>query len=614
MTMATTGLSSEPVKPDRWRRSGLASQLGKASFASGLPGASSGMPGAVAGPVSRLEAVTVNLAAASLADHSDPGVAMPPPAGVVTTEDDTLAPLPSEGRPTNAERRKADLKNRKTSTAVAAAAAGLKTLPEVAILPKHGSSFSLESSVTIDWNTPIAFLDKRHIQKIEGSTAMSDSLRVRDRMVKMKTVSVALVLCLNVGVDPPDVVKPNPCARLECWYDPLSNTKALEEIGAKLQRQYETWQPRARYKQSLDPTVEDIKKLCSSLRRNAKEERVLFHYNGHGVPKPTVNGEIWVFNKNFTQYIPLSIYDLQNWMGSPSIYVYDCNNAGIIVESFKAFASQREQELDNYVATNGGSQSTGPSAAAAAAAAAAAMSHKNCIQLGACQNNEILPMNPELPADLFTSCLTTPIRIALRWFVMQNAGKLLPSINADLLDKIPGQMSDRRTMLGELNWVFTAVTDTIAWNSLPRDLFHKLFRQDLLLASLFRHFLLAERIMRSYSCTPISSPKLPSTHQHPMWQAWDYTLDLCLSQLPGILKDGASYRQSSFFAEQLTAFQVWLSHANETRSPPEQLPIVLQVLLSQIHRLRALDLLVAAVKRERLEVIVSLHLGKNSCC
>lgn len=33
----------------------------------------------------------------------------------------------------------------------------------------------------------------------------------------MKTVSVALVLCLNVGVDPPDVVKTQPCARLECW-------------------------------------------------------------------------------------------------------------------------------------------------------------------------------------------------------------------------------------------------------------------------------------------------------------------------------------------------------------------------------------------------------------
>jgi regulator-associated protein of mTOR len=87
---------------------------------------------------------------------------------------------------------------------------------------------------------------------------------------QMKTVSVALVLCLNVGVDPPDVVKTSPCARLECWIDPLSSQKALESIGANLQKQYERWQPRARYKQSLDPTVDEVKKLCSSLRRNAK--------------------------------------------------------------------------------------------------------------------------------------------------------------------------------------------------------------------------------------------------------------------------------------------------------------------------------------------------------
>lgn len=33
----------------------------------------------------------------------------------------------------------------------------------------------------------------------------------------MKTVSVALVVCLNVGVDPPDVFKITPCSRLECW-------------------------------------------------------------------------------------------------------------------------------------------------------------------------------------------------------------------------------------------------------------------------------------------------------------------------------------------------------------------------------------------------------------
>lgn len=426
---------------------------------------------------------------------------------------------------------------------------------------------------TLDWQLPLAFAKNRHTELIEGVTAITQTWRMKERM---KTVSVALVLCLNVGVDPPDIVKTQPCARLECWIDPLSLSpaKALETIGANMQKQYERWQPRARYKPSLDPTAEEVKKLCTSLRRSAKEERVLFHYNGHGVPKPTANGEIWVFNRTYTQYIPLSVYDLQTWMGAPSIYVYDCSNAGIIVDSFKGFAEQHEKEYELSGTRGSGS----------------APCFKNCIQLAACSASQILPMNPDLPADIFTSCLTTPIKIALRWFVLQKSAKLVPKVNLDLIDKIPGQLNDRRTMLGELNWIFTAITDTIAWNTLPRDLFQKLFRQDLLVASLFRNFLLAERILRSYDCTPVSSPRLPQTHQHPMWHAWDLALDLCLAQLPGVLED-RPFQHSAFFQEQLTAFQVWLHLGSEMRAPPEQLPVVLQVLLSQVHRLRALELL-----------------------
>ncbi|XP_010292758.1 PREDICTED: regulatory-associated protein of mTOR, partial [Phaethon lepturus] len=176
-------------------------------------------------------------------------------------------------------------------------------------------------------------------------------------------------------------------------------------------------------------------------------------------------------------------------------------------------------------------------------------------------------------------------------FCMQKSVRLVPGVTLDLIEKIPGRLNDRRTPLGELNWIFTAITDTIAWNVLPRDLFQKLFRQDLLVASLFRNFLLAERIMRSYNCTPVSSPRLPPTYMHAMWQAWDLAVDICLSQLPTIIEEGTAFRHSPFFAEQLTAFQVWLTMGVENRNPPEQLPIVLQVLLSQVHRLRALDLL-----------------------
>ena len=404
---------------------------------------------------------------------------------------------------------------------------------------------------------------------------------------RLKTTAVALVVCLNIGVDPPDVIKISPCARLECWVDPLSMQapKALDTIGKNLQAQYERWQPRAKYKMHLDPTTEDVKKLAISCRRTAKNERVLFHYNGHGVPRPTANGEVWVFNKSYTQYIPLSIYDLQTWVGTPAIYVFDCSFAGQILFSFRQFMSQRQRELDSPSLNNmprerqtGLTQATDPM--------------QDCIILCACSESELLPQNPDLPADVFTSCLTTPIKVALRWFcsrsILRHEG-----VTKDLIDRIPGKQTDRKTPLGELNWIFTAITDTIAWNVLPRALFQKLFRQDLLVASLFRNFLLAERIMRAANCIPITHPRLPPTHQHPMWQSWDMAAEMCLLQLPGLLEGDSTreYMPSPFFGEQLTAFELWLDHGNVEKKPPEQLPIVLQVLLSQVHRLRALSLL-----------------------
>ncbi|PUZ43415.1 hypothetical protein GQ55_8G007600 [Panicum hallii var. hallii] len=396
-----------------------------------------------------------------------------------------------------------------------------------------------------------------------STSGLVSKWRPKDRM---KTGCVALVLCLNISVDPPDVIKISPCARMECWIDPFSMAppKALENIGKTLHSQYERWQPKARYKLQLDPTVEEVKKLCNTCRKYARSERVLFHYNGHGVPKPTTNGEIWVFNKSYTQYIPLPITDLDSWLKTPSIYVFDCSAAGIIVKAFL-------ERLDWSSSSSSSSQ-------------------KDCILLAACEAHQTLPQSAEFPADVFTACLTTPIKMALHWFCKRSL--LRGSMDHSLIDQIPGRQNDRKTLLGELNWIFTAITDTIAWNVLPHDLFQRLFRQDLLVASLFRNFLLAERIMRSANCSPISYPLLPPTHQHHMWDAWDMAAEICLSKLPQLIADpNAEFQPSPFFTEQLTAFEVWLDHGSEDKKPPEQLPIVLQVLLSQSHRFRALVLL-----------------------
>jgi regulator-associated protein of mTOR len=483
------------------------------------------------------------------------------------------------------------------------------------------------------------FTSKRHDSDIRQRINLSKEVRlIKDQKEpldwrldrKYRTVAVALVICLNIGTDPPDIVKTVPCATLECWVDPFSQPpdKAKEAIGKNLQQQYEVLQPRAKYKLSADPSLEEVRKLCNGLRRTFEDERILFHYNGHGVPKPTQSGEIWVFNRSYTQYIPVSITDIQNWLGSPSMFVYDCSNAGHIVRAFLRFAQQRDREQNNnYLQSQGANSSRGSeeyyntnSKSHTNSKLSNSNSSENgpppmseCIQFAACEADEVLPSHPYYPADLFTSCLTTPIEVALRLYSLHNP--LIKNISVEMVLKLPGRLSDRRTPLGELNWILTSITDTIAWDVLPSSLFQKLFRQDLMVAALFRNFLLADRIFRGLKLHPISVPTLPKTNHHSMWDSWDLALDFCLSQLPKLIQaeengEPSPYQHSPFFSDQLTAFELWLSRGiHNPQKAPIQLPIVLQVLLSQSHRLRALRLLNEFLDLGRWAVNAALTVG-----
>ncbi|QRW24836.1 WD repeat protein [Rhizoctonia solani] len=411
--------------------------------------------------------------------------------------------------------------------------------------------------------------------------------------------------------------------QLECWVDPFSmpSNKALEAIGRNLQHQFENLNPRMNYKPYLDPSVEDTRKWCIGLRKMVGRECALFYYNGR-------------------QYIPVSIQDLQSWLGSPCVFVWDCSAAGNIVSNFLKFAEQKDQQARMDPAHQD-PQASRP--------------FMDCIQLAACAADEVLPMTPELPADVFTACLTSPIE----W----------PSVSLLCATRFHptrlGAVSPTSTMSCS-----SLVTSKIAAPRSGAQLdFHSRHRHHRMDHLSPRHFPQAlpprshgrRSLSQFFTCRayhaqlplyPQSYPPLPPSHNHPLWNSWDLAVDSCLAQLPQLraaeeqrlaaqqdVGPGGSqtsdapgpyqYVPSSFFGDHLTAFQVWLTRgaalsktvtdeavqpiyfntadsSDESeprdafrprrgilvpRRPPDQLPIILQVLLSQTHRLRALILL-----------------------
>ena len=97
-----------------------------------------------------------------------------------------------------------------------------------------------------------------------------------------------------------------------------SPRKALEQIGANLQKQYERWQPRARYKPLLDPTVDDVKKLCTSLRRNAKV------YSNYEYVQSRIDMMFYIF-----LYSPSVCYSITMVTEFPSLHLMERSGSSI---------------------------------------------------------------------------------------------------------------------------------------------------------------------------------------------------------------------------------------------------------------------------------------------
>ena len=388
--------------------------------------------------------------------------------------------------------------------------------------------------------------------------ALSSLAALRGARDRSRITQCGIICCLNVGTDPPEKAeRAAPLSIVEAWIDPSvhvgdggvwgesNKTACNKAIGHALSAQYKKLMLQGgggdssaaaqapRPKITMDPFPQEVEKMCAKLRKLAPSDqldRILIHINGHGVPPPTPTGDLWVFNPTYTQYVPLPARDLVAWTGRPAFFVLDCDSAATLIP----FLTTPEPVGARPPGGAAGSASAPlpPPAAAANAAPFPVM------VLAACGVGEFLPTSSAaLPADFFTACLTTPIRAALGWALHSGAaGAVLPRAFLHCIDALPGRFRDKRSPLGELESLLVAVTDAIAWATLPRPLFTRLFRADPLAATIWRHFLLADHMLRRLGCTPASHPPIPrESSEHPLWSSWDDSVAHVLTQLPACL-------------------------------------------------------------------------------
>jgi regulator-associated protein of mTOR len=267
---------------------------------------------------------------------------------------------------------------------------------------------------------PINFFERVRLKEDIEHIISRDPIHLNPKFPRI--AAVGLCLCLNIHIDPKNgMQRPSPADHVEAWVKPFEyedHQRGTHEIGQRLMDNYRGMgslrSPQTvPYKFCTNPSLDKVKKFAQHLRGKSKSNRVLFHFNGHGVPRASHNGELWVFNPRLTEYIPMHWELLVEWIGDPFVLVLDYSGAGIILEDIAraAVVAASQDPHHHHHHHEGGGGGGG----------ADAIHRCPRIVFAACGPRESLPVLPGFPLDIFTACLTTPIRMALVWFEQQNS-------------------------------------------------------------------------------------------------------------------------------------------------------------------------------------------------
>lgn len=293
-------------------------------------------------------------------------------------------------------------------------------------------------------------------------------------------------------------------------------------IGHYFKMAYSSFKNFSGFNVMMGPSFKNLESLLN-VRNKFASSRILFHYIGYGFPE-IQKDFLWCSDKRSKDFTKFSLKNLFKLISTPSWYIFDCSNAGVVINSFLNYTNEIGLEDNDWF----------------------------CIC--ATKEGEKLPNDPRLPKDFLTSTILSPIKTAVVCHILRNFRNSLVD------DKFPidspySVLWNSKTKEGNrLNLALEAITDAIAGHSLPEDEYNKIFRSERFSSIIFRHFLLAQFLLSPYRVHPVSYPKLPDLSQHLLWRKWSILLDSAICSLAS----PSPSVSTNLFQHNETSFQVFL--------------------------------------------------------
>lgn len=265
---------------------------------------------------------------------------------------------------------------------------------------------------------------------------------------------------------------------IHSWYDLASGTSIeakriitsfftnkYEKIHAPVKNKKDIQLPQFSWGTNINSKLyfKPSNSICHSIR--------IFHYIGLGFPPPKKN-EIFLKDNIYSKcnYTPLKT--IIKTLLPPCMLIFDCDKAAIL--RYELLDIQKEKNpyetLDTFFV------------------------------FFSCSESEELRIPSNLPQNFFTCILLTP----------KKAYSKLTGI----------EVEDKEQFLRFLD-IFV---ESIALDVFQTDQFHQLFRANFTITTLWRRFLLAQRLMKRLGLHCQSIPSIPDTSEHQLWAQFDYAM------------------------------------------------------------------------------------------